>query len=74
MIRTGSGRPRCPTAGWAPTTVLPALPALAMALPVLATVLLAAMPVLATVVLARALRAHLEHRVLPWGNRTVVFT
>ena len=29
---------------------------------------------LEVVVLARALRAHLEHRVLPWGNRTVVFT
>ena len=28
---------------------------------------------LEVVVLARALRAHLEHRVLPWGNRTVVF-
>ena len=28
---------------------------------------------LETVVLARALRAHLDHRVLPWGNRTVVF-
>ena len=24
-------------------------------------------------VLARALRAQLDHRVLPWGNRTVVF-
>ena len=29
---------------------------------------------LETAVLARALRAHLGHRVLPWGNRTVVFT
>jgi formyltetrahydrofolate deformylase len=29
---------------------------------------------LETVVLARALRAHLGHRVLPWGNRTVVFS
>jgi formyltetrahydrofolate deformylase len=29
---------------------------------------------LETVVLARALRAHLDHRVLPWGNRTVVFS
>ena len=28
---------------------------------------------LEVIVLARALRAHLEHRVLPWGNRTVVF-
>ncbi len=28
---------------------------------------------LEVVVLARALRAHLEHRVLVWGNRTVVF-
>jgi formyltetrahydrofolate deformylase len=28
---------------------------------------------LEVVVLARALRAYLEHRVLPWGNRTVVF-
>ncbi len=28
---------------------------------------------LEVVVLARALRAHLDHRVLPWGNRTVVF-
>jgi formyltetrahydrofolate hydrolase len=24
-------------------------------------------------VLARALEAHLDHRVLPYGNRTVVF-
>ncbi len=29
---------------------------------------------LEVVVLARALRAHLEHRVLVWGNRTVVFS
>jgi formyltetrahydrofolate deformylase len=29
---------------------------------------------LEVVVLARALRAHLAHRVLPWGNRTVVFS
>ena len=29
---------------------------------------------LETVVLARALRAHLDHRVLAWGNRTVVFS
>lgn len=29
---------------------------------------------LEVVVLARALRAHLQHRVLPWGNRTVVFS
>jgi formyltetrahydrofolate deformylase len=29
---------------------------------------------LEVVVLARALRAHLDHRVLPWGNRTVVFS
>ena len=28
---------------------------------------------LEVVVLARALRAHLDHRVLPWGNRTLVF-
>jgi len=28
---------------------------------------------LEVVVLARALRAYLDHRVLPWGNRTVVF-
>lgn len=28
---------------------------------------------LEVVVLARALRAQLDHRVLPWGNRTVVF-
>lgn len=28
---------------------------------------------LEVVVLARALKAHLAHRVLPWGNRTVVF-
>lgn len=28
---------------------------------------------LEVVVLAQALRAHLQHRVLPWGNRTVVF-
>ncbi len=28
---------------------------------------------LEVVVLARALRAELEHRILPWGNRTVVF-
>ena len=24
-------------------------------------------------VLARAVRAHIEHRVLTWGNRTVIF-
>ncbi len=29
---------------------------------------------LEVVVLARALRAHLEHRVLVWNNRTVVFS
>jgi formyltetrahydrofolate deformylase len=29
---------------------------------------------LEVVVLARALRAHLDHQVLPWGNRTVVFS
>lgn len=29
---------------------------------------------LEVIVLARALRAHLEHRVLVWGNRTVVFS
>jgi formyltetrahydrofolate deformylase len=28
---------------------------------------------LETVVLARAVRAHVEHRVLTFGNRTVVF-
>jgi formyltetrahydrofolate deformylase len=28
---------------------------------------------LETVVLARAVRAHVEHRVLVWNNRTVVF-
>jgi formyltetrahydrofolate deformylase len=28
---------------------------------------------LETVVLARAVRAHVEHRVLAWNNRTVVF-
>jgi formyltetrahydrofolate hydrolase len=29
---------------------------------------------LETVVLARAVRAHVEHRVLIWGNRSVVFS
>jgi formyltetrahydrofolate deformylase len=29
---------------------------------------------LETVVLARAVRAHVEHRVLVWSNRTVVFS
>jgi formyltetrahydrofolate deformylase len=29
---------------------------------------------LETVVLARAVRAHVEHRVLVWNNRTVVFS
>ena len=24
-------------------------------------------------VLARAVRAHIEHRVLTWGNRTIIF-
>ena len=28
---------------------------------------------LEVIVLARALRAHLSHRILVWGNRTVVF-
>jgi formyltetrahydrofolate deformylase len=28
---------------------------------------------LETTVLARAVRAHVEHRVLVWNNRTVVF-
>jgi len=29
---------------------------------------------LETVVLARAVRAHVEHRVLVWNNRTIVFS